>query len=1318
MNISLFIKRYIVCLFTLLVFLNLNAIQQKYLHFTEIDGLPRNITTCLQQDSYGYLWIGTSNGIARYDGNSFISYYELSGTGVIDILIDSLNTIWVSTDNGLFKYNRITNFFERVVEGYISRIQEDKTGIFYLLTSNIYKVDSNRTELFYEGSNLTDFCVSYEGIWFGKNSDGIRLLSRKSGFTEISQSYLEDKFVSYINKIDDKLLVGCYNGEIFAVSHDGTTKQVNIKNHYFIQDIEKVNDEIWLATDGNGIIILDDKLNYSRTLSRSNNTLVSINSNSIYDIFQGEGGEIWLASYGAGLTCILPDNLLFTNIVPEKGNPNSLVANEGTSVCIKMPYFFFGTNYGLSTWNSKTNQFRNLPSSKLRNDLKGTKITAILADKSNNLWVGTYDGLLGKYNMNYNLISTFHPSGISAEEMQQIVYLHELDNNHLLILTQFQDKILLDMDINTGKIVPFELYSKGSNLTYCLLNSVRENQDGELIALVSDQGLFHVNLHDKVLENRLLVMNEQIDCYISDFYHDGENNYWCTSTTDGLISVSEDGSRYKKWTVKDGLPSNTLVRLESVDDRYLWISTISGICRFDMVNEQIQNFNHSDGLPANEFQDRSSGKTIDGKVIFGSLAGFTIIDPSKVTPDTLTEQVIISDISFQNQSIRNQKGIQFIKEPLEETKEIWLPYQKNSFTIHFFTKSQSYIKNHNYKYQLIGLENQPNYTADVNYATYTNLSPGTYTFIATSTDKSMEGMPTRLIIHIRAPWYFSWYAIIAYFIIFLVMIYLSAYAYLNRMQLKKEKEISEYKVQKEHELTEKKLAFFTSISHDLKTPLTLIDGPVNDLLQSDNLTDEQINKLQTVNRNSKRLYKLISDLIDFRKVTQKQYALKVRETRIADIIFDVCKAFDEESKNKSVNILTSVKEDLVAIADAEKIEKILWNLLSNAIKFSKKSGEINIDVVEIYDEGSKFMKLQVKDQGIGISDENKHRIFERFFKVQNKNMEKQEGTGIGLSIVKELVDLHHGTITVESITGAGTIFSIVIPSELESYDENEIDIINYEDRENVTFERGETIEKNEPSNPDKKHYNLPGILIVEDNVELRKYLAVHFKKKYKVFEAGDGNSGLELAIENNPDIILTDVQMPNMNGYEFCKKIRGRFDTSHIPVIMLTANNTVNQQIEGLSVGADVYITKPFEIKLLDAHIKYLLENRGALRKKFKGVETPENLEKSLSQKDIDFILELKLFIEENIMLQDLNIKLLSEHFAVSTAQLHRKTKALTGSTPNNLIKSIRLKRAYKLIVEDGLRVSEAAYQTGFSDPNYFTICFKKEFGKNPSQIA
>ncbi|NJO88166.1 MAG: hypothetical protein HC831_03760 [Chloroflexia bacterium] len=625
-----------------------------------------------------------------------------------------------------------------------------------------------------------------------------------------------------------------------------------------------------------------------------------------------------------------------------------------------------------------------------------------------------------------------------------------------------------------------------------MLNSLRENQEGELLALITDRGLFHVNWQDNVLENRLTEMNKQIGSLVLDFYQDKKGIYWFTSTN-GLIRISKDGKNLKKYTVKDGLISDNLIRIESSDDKILWISSISGICRFNTETGEVLNYNYNDGLPANEFLERISAKTKDGRIIFGSSAGFTIIDPSKVNPDASKTRIVISDITFQNQSIRSPEGKQFLEQPIEDTKEIWLPYNKNSFSIHYFVKNKSFIKYNNFVYRLTGLEKDWTYHAETNYATYTNLNPGSYTFEIKTDDKTQEG--------ITNPAYHTYSIAMVFKLVFLprlrnyiyYYLYLSINTWLNRLELRKEKEISEFKIQKEHELTEKKLAFFTSVSHDLKTPLTLIDAPVSDLLKSENLSQDQVKKLMIINRSSKQLYKLITDLLEFRKITQKRSVLEVNETVISDTITDIYEAFKEECENKKIDLKCVANKNLIGFVDAKKIEKILWNLLSNALKFTNKGGTIMLIVDDLTIDGRRNLKFEVRDNGTGIAENEKNKIFERFYKGKRPGAINTEGTGIGLSIVKDLVEIHHGNIYLESVLGEGTTFTIIIPCDRASFSANEI-----VEHEKTNYTKP-IIESNEDLDSDtvrnhRKQYNLPGILVVEDNTELREYLEDHLQK--------------------------------------------------------------------------------------------------------------------------------------------------------------------------------------------------------------------------------
>lgn len=1293
--------------------------REKILFFNDIDGLPRNIVTCVEQDTYGYTWIGTGNGISRYNGDVFKNYEQLKGHNIRSIVINTKNELWLASEHGIYVYNRITDQFEIKYEGYVHSLCQYQDRIYFNTIASIRLFEESGITEMVIGDNIGGFCVNSRGIWYSNSFDGIRLRSHHST-SDTSKSVLSGRYVSIIRDIDGHLFMGGRNGQLFVLRNGEKEIEVKIKNHHSIHEIIKVDDEYWMATDGNGVIILDENFNYSRSLDKGFSRNSRLNSNSIYDIYLGSTNEVWVATYGAGLGCLMYDDSPFKNIIPDIGNRNSLIAREGVSVFEKDNKIYFGTNYGMSVLNENNGLYTHYPMHRLKRDLQGAKVLAVNTDAENNFWVGTYDGLLGKYSPDFKFIRSYKPCGNEANDMQRIVFIEKYGEDNLLILTHYHNRSLLNFNLKNLEFTPVTLEQGGSKNSNLNVISIRKNKVGETIVLLRSDGLFTVNIEKNILENDLPEINKRITFRLLDFYQDKNGYYWLATQKDGLVRMSEDGREFDKWTTEQGLPTNSLLRLESSDDKHLWISTISGLCRFDMETGAVLNFNHGHGLPANEFTQRASIRTQDGRLIFGSNAGFTIVDPEKVYTQVTESKVVISDITFQNQSIKNTSDNPILKVPLEETKIIELPFRKNSFAIHFFAHDKDLPKYNNYAYRLLGLEDEWIYLGKTKQTTYTNLSPGTYTFEVKNTNNSnvWSDTPTQLQIEITPPWYLAWPAFVGYILLFFLTVHTIHVIYTNRVHLKKELEMSEYKVEQEHELTEKKLAFFTNISHDLKTPLTLIDAPVNDLLDSDGISAEQKSKLLIVKRNSRRLYKLISDILDFRKLTQRQLPLKVSESKIDEAIENIYEAFKSECTKKQIDFQVNNSIHEFIFVEVKKIEKILWNLLSNALKFSENEGEIYLSAEKEIIDNKAFLKLIVKDSGIGIPKEERINIFKRFYQKRDEAKGRSDGTGIGLSIVKDLVELHHGTIDVDSILGAGSTFTVIIPVEKTAYKEDEIGLY-FQGADEQSPKPVIFIEENSVVSDNKNnYYNLPILLLVEDNVELREYMAGYFSKKYKVYQASDGVVGLEFVNRKKPDVIITDILMPNMDGHEFCKTIRAQFDTSHLPILMLTANGMVEQQIEGLTAGADAYVTKPFDIKYLDTLVHSILENRKKIRNRILGMSDDGKEGNKLSEKDVEFVDDLRLCIKNNLSNPHLSVELLSEHFAISRTQLNRKIKSLTGQTPNNLIKSVRLRVAYELIHEKGLRVSEAAYKTGFSDPNYFTICFKKEFGENPSQIV
>jgi signal transduction histidine kinase/CheY-like chemotaxis protein/ligand-binding sensor domain-containing protein/AraC-like DNA-binding protein len=1288
--------------------------KKKILTFTVNDGLPRNMVTCFVQDKYGYGWVGTRNGLARFDGYSFFQYDSLKGFFVNSVILDNKNNLWAGSNHGLFAYDRLTDNFYLVSKGYIHDVSFYNGTIYYLQGKNLMKLSKNKTPEPVYNIKTNTYLIDNEGIWYSSEAGGLKLYNS-------DVHLLDGRSIFFIKKIGKNLFISCNNGNLFVKHKDNKLKLIDINNHHKVFDVDKVGDELWVATDGNGIIILDNELQFKKHIYNKVNNVSYLPSNSIYNIFVSGDDVIWICLYGAGLACLLPENMPFQNISLRPGNPNSLVSKEGYAVCIDGNRYLLGTNYGFSEWDIKRNKFKNFTANKLIAELNGTKVRSITKDKKNNYWIATYDGLMGKYSKDFRLLKTFHPLTKTPEEIQEIVLVYNVDKENLLISSFIPGKGLIQFNTVTGKARNVS-YDKGKvRRRIWQVASIRKNQSGQMVVLINRIGLFQYIPKKNMIYVLTPEINEKLNMILNDFYHDKQGNYWIATKVEGLLKISPKGEILKKWDHKDGLSTNTVLRIESLDDRFLWLSTIDGLGRLDMKSNRLQIFDSRHGLSTNEFSPRSSLKTPDNKIIFGCSEGFVIVDPSKVIVDTSKTKVIISDIVFQNTSIKKLPNDHYLKKPLEETNKITLPFKRNSFTIKFFTNDNDLPKYNNFAYRLKGLEDNWIYPGEANHTTYTNLSPGEYVFEVKSTNKSnvWNDNPTRLTIKILPPWYLTWWAFSLYVITFLIGVFLIFQYYKKKLHWKMELDIANYKAQHEHELTEKKLTFFTNISHDLKTAATLISAPVNDLLEMGKCSEEQKRKLKVVKRNAERLFKLNVDLLEFRKITQNQLPLKVKEIDLKTFVQSIFEAYGEQCDKKGISYSLNYDIDGLVCVDPKKIEKILWNLISNAVKYTDKGGSITISVSTFRkDDDGTHIKLKVSDTGKGMSEEYLTKIFDRFYQVGKSETSLFGGVGIGLFIVKELATLHHGDISVESEPGKGSCFTVILPAERKFFEDHECandeEIIKAGIRGFIP--ESEYLPEQMTDVPQK--YNRQKIIIVEDNPDMRQYLFDHFSIDNTVYTAENGKLGLELIKNKYPDIIISDVKMPEMTGYELCDRIKNDFNTSHIPVILLTANTALDDKIKGMYAGADSYITKPFEIHYLDAVVNSLLENRKKLREKFIGIEPIEEDKEKFSKKDVEFINRIKELIIENISDPDLNIDTLVKHLAISRSQLNRKIKSLTGLTPNNFIKTIRLKKAYELLREKDNRVSDVAYLTGFSDPNYFTICFKKEFGENPSQIS
>ena len=719
---------------------------------------------------------------------------------------------------------------------------------------------------------------------------------------------------------------------------------------------------------------------------------------------------------------------------------------------------------------------------------------------------------------------------------------------------------------------------------------------------------------------------------------------------------------------------------------------------------------------------------------FGSYEGVNYFNPNEIKKAEKAPRLYFSDFKLFNRSVKPNEDASPLTKVISETKEISLNYTQSVFTIEYVGINYNYSKKNQYAYYLEGFEKDWNYVGNNRTATYTNLAPGNYVFKVKSAnaDGSWSDVQLELKIEILPPWWKTIWAYLAYSSILVFLLIYFNKMYQNRFKagqaiiLEKEKTIQLEK------LNNKKLQFFTNISHEFRTPLTLIINPLEDILKSRNLSPEVHNKLKIVHKSSDRLSRLINELMDFNKLEFNKIFLQAKKIEVVAFTQSIISYFNEEAaaRNITINFESSV-EELEDWLDPKMLEKILFNIISNAFKFTPDNGAITVSIDQSDAEngliinGNKVpsFSITITDTGSGIRKKDLNRIFDRFYQVNNVNKDYYGSTGIGLEVVKEFTELHKGKINVESEVGQGTKFTVTFPLGKSFYKKSEIvdEVFKIEKNKNqATIEAApiQPIEDEVENQCDEetvvekvKPYT---VLIVEDNPELRNYLKEELSKSYKVIVAENGKKGYELAVQKLPDLIITDVIMPVMDGLQLCKNIKADLKTSHIPLLMLSAKAMVKDRLEGIDSGADIYLSKPFELDILKSSLAQLITSRQIMFKKFYSGITKDGKEKTTSL-DNDFIQKILHFINENISEPELTVELLSSKIFLSRSQLYRKIKTLTGVSVNEFIRNVRLEKAKQLIEKGNNNINEISYKVGFTSPSYFAKCYKIKYGHLPT---
>lgn len=1449
---------YILLINVLLISLSTNGYSQtrttRFQHLTINDGLPQNMVDCMLQDSQGFIWFGTWNGLCRYDGYNFEIFDNQnpsSNTSIKDNFIysmveDAYGNLWMGTSQGLQTYLINQDKFQEVEQYQAFISGESNTEVSSVFLQNdttllvgsgiglfIFKIINKNGDLellrnytFGLGNKSLNGSVinalaadSEDNIWVGTNG----------GITFIPEKYDSVKYFNINSGLSSNQVLSIFEnkeGEVWI----GTEFGLNLYNedtHHFTQFISNPSNNnslihntvmdiiednsgaLWLATLG-GVSVLDTKNNTFSNYKNEYNVNYSLSNDFVNCLLLDESNNIWIGTERGGVNFYNSNQNLIEHFEYIVDEPNSLSYSVINSIYEDESYLWIGTaGGGLNRYNKQTkkfNYFRNNPDQE--NSISSDFVTSIIRDDDNRLWIGTWglglNILSGAAEGEVDFQSHAGPErqGLISNFISSI----EKSNTGDLYIGTLGGLVKYDMQKDT--YAPFRSNNPAINITNvgCLLMENNSN-----LWVGTRNGLYHLQSKAGVFDEKTLVKKYGHDQsnihsisgdYVISVLKDDSGNLWFGTYGQGLnkMIVENDSVKFITYSTNEGLSNSIIFGIEQDNNGDIWLSTDYGLSRLNPETNKIRNFYSVDGLLNNQYYWSASYKAKDGKLYFGGMDGLDSFYPEWINHETKTTDVVITDLKILNESVipgKEYNGITVLNENVGKTKEIQISYKETAIGFEFSSLDYQEPNTIRYAYILEGFEKEWNHVSSGRrYASYTNLTPGVYTFKvkASSSNGEFISAPKVISVIINPPfWATNWFRILC--VLALVLIILG-YIRLRTYALKRQKAILEKQVKERtekinqqnlalssqaellqtnnNELEDKqrliegqnvklesqnkeiltqhnelkklnkklklvsklRLSFFTNISHEFRTPLTLIIGPVGKLLEDNTLGKEAKNTLQVMNRNAQRLLHLINQLMDFRKIEKGRMELRVTRENIELFCRNIYKAFEPLAEIKNIEfsfIATNLPEEVWF--DEQKMENILYNLLSNAFKFTKEGGKVAFELTgltlpnsnlqlstKLAESTKPVISIKIKDTGVGISEENLPLVFKRFYRIESEEALQISGSGIGLALTEELIKTHHGDIFVTSHLKEGSVFEIQFPCLKGFYSENELisqKTDGFSVHEQVEILKNEflAVESTEEffeltelaTDKDK-----PKVLVVEDNKDLSNFITQRLGKKYQVKEAANGKLGLDKAIKWSPDLVISDVMMPEMNGLALCESLKNNLETSHIPIILLTAKSEVADQILGLQTGADDYLAKPFNFDLLEARANNLIEAKKKLRLKFLESADFKVDDNNINIKDQKFLEACVKTVEVKMENPDFGVKEFVDSIGISRSLLHKKLTSLTGQSSAEFINHLRMKKAQQLLRNNELNISEVAYAVGYNDPKYFTRLFNKYFGQSP----
>lgn len=1311
------------------------------------DGLSNNSVITIYQDSDGFMWFGTNDGLNRYDGydfrvyrNKFNDKNSLSFNTIYDIEGDSKKNIWVGGDDGVCVFDKEKSLFHSVQ--YVANDNTTK-----ILKGIVHQIRSVSRELVLVASRDYGLII-FENRSFTGKTVALENLNNKTAKYRYNATAIEDdpaKDCSWVYvrnvgmcvydyqskkmklvcplSMDIKCMKLSLDGNLWLGTDEGlflfNVKTKSLSDNYFSNKcsvtgilIDKKK-KIWLSTDGCGVYTVMENGKKAVPFNLANGKQL-VKSNSVYSLYEDATRNKWFGTLRGGISMIGNSSKSF-KIIKSNVDENNPAENFVLSFCEdEKKNLWIGTDgAGLKYWNRKLNTYKIYNASAgSANKITSNFITSIVKDDNNEIWLSTWAGGVNRINPANNNISHYSCYNPFTKQVEKNIWFVYKDSKGVVWASATNEGSLYFFDRTKNSFV---LFDKTIDNLQCLT----ETSDGKLWG-GNYTSLFAIE--KGAGKYRKIAIGNAIR-YI---HEDRAKNLWLGTQDGGLLLFDRKTNKFKRLTTDDGLPSNTILRILEDKEGNLWMSTYNGICRYNKKKGTFRNFSVNDGLQSNQFSFNAGIKLSTGEFLFGGIYGFNSFYPEQIKEYNQKNHLLLTDFHVNNLPIEESKKELISDWDSGKIKEVVLSYDQTTLSIGFVAIDYNNADKINYAYKLENWDNQWSNVDQIRKANYTRLAEGEYVFKVKTTNLrggwNKEESLVRVIV--LPPWYRSWWAFAFYVLAGAGIIYGYVKYNKNKEKLKYKIKVAELEREKEKEIAKKQSSMFTYISHEFRTPLSLIINPLKKAIQKGAVEkNSSVTDLVIAHRNARRLLSLVNQLLLFRKAENDADELRMSVVNVNNLCYEVFHCFVNQAKDKKIDYTFQIPENNIEIiGDYEKIEISLFNLISNAFKYTPVGGEIGLVLAET----EKNVVIEISDTGNGIAKNDLDIIFDKFKQVNSKApVGGSSGFGIGLFIVKYFMEKHKGTVSCTSETGKGSVFTLTFLKGQDHFEEIQISTVIPKMsplvEELIADDSEETVEISPIMSAENELHKVMltdkrTLLIIDDNADIRNYLIRLFSDTYIIYSADNGEEGLKLTKKHMPDLVISDIAMDVMDGLELCRKIKENSSLSHIPVILLTASKNPETHLQGISDGADDYITKPFDDDLLVARVESLLKSRSNLRAYFlDSITLKENTQKVPAEYQ-EILKRCIDIIENNIHKRDFTIKNFAAEMGMSHRTLYTKIKIISGQTLNAFIRSIRIRRAAMLMLTENMNIAQASVEVGFEDPKYFRQQFVKLFGMTPSE--